>query len=220
MALPAVLGAVKGLTGIASGIIGGGKRRREQREAQAEFNRRMANYENLDTSNLYSNLENTYEDLTVNQQQADYTRRQQERGFASTMQGLQGAAGGSGIAALAQSLAGQQAEAAERAAVSIGRQESQNQMLSAGQAARNQMAEIAGEEKSRALKKEQAETLLGMSQQRLGAANAARQQATQSILGGVGNLAGAGAGMIGKNLMAKEAAAPGSQSGALLGLFT
>lgn len=189
----AVAGAVKGLTGIASGIIGSGKRKREQRAAQAEFNRRMAEYQNLDTSNLYSNLENTYEDLTVNQQQADYTRRQQERGFASTMQGLQGAAGGSGIAALAQSLAGQQAQAAERAAVSIGRQESQNQMLTAGQAARNQMAEIAGEEKSRALKREQTETLLGMSQQRLGAANQARQQATQSILGGVGGLVGAAA---------------------------
>ena len=192
MALTAALGAVKGLTGIASGIIGGGARRREQRAAQSEFDRRMADYQTLDTSNLYSNLENTYEDLTVNQQQADYTRRQQERGFATTMQGLQGAAGGSGIAALAQSLAGQQMEAAERAGVSIGTQERQNQMLAAQQAASNQMSEIAGEEKSRALKREQTETLLGMSQQRLGAANAARQQATQAILGGVGSLVGAG----------------------------
>lgn len=216
MALPAVLGAVKGLTGIASGIIGSGKRKREQRAAQAEFQRRMAEYQNLDTSNLYSNLENTYEDLTVNQQQADYTRRQQERGFASTMQGLQGAAGGSGIAALAQSLAGQQSQAAESAAVSIGRQESQNQMLSAGQAARNQMTEIRGEEQSRNLKRQQTETLLGMSQQRLGAANAARQQATGAILGGVGNLAGAGAGMMGKMEMAKGANA----NPAMLGLFT
>lgn len=188
-----VMGAVKGLTGIASGIIGSGKRKREQREAQQQFNRRMAEYENLDTSNLYKNLENTYEDLTVNQQQADYTRRQQEQGFASTMQGLQGAAGGSGIAALAQSLAGQQSQAAERAAVSIGRQESQNQMLAAGQAATNQMSERQGEEKARSLKREQAETLLGMSQQRLGAANAARQQATKSILGGVGGVVGAAA---------------------------
>lgn len=216
MALMAAMGAVKGLTGIASGIIGSGKRKREQREAQQQFNKRMAEYENLDTSNLYKNLENTYEDLTVNQQQADYTRRQQEQGFASTMQGLQGAAGGSGIAALAQSLAGQQSQAAERAAVSIGRQESQNQMLAAGQSATNQMAEIRGEEQSRNLKREQAETLLGMSQQRLGAANAARQQATQSILGGVGNLAGAGASMVGKMEMAKGQNA----NPAVLGLFT
>ena len=188
-----ITGAVSGLTSIAGGIIGSRKRKREQRQAQAEFNRRMAQYQNLDTSNLYSNLENTYEDLTINQQQADYTRRQQEQALAATMGGLQGAAGGSGIAALAQSLAGQQMEAAERAAVSIGRQESQNQMLAAQQAATNQMAEIRGEEQSRNLKREQAETLLGMSQQRLGAANAARQQATQSILGGVGSLVGAAA---------------------------
>ena len=219
MALMAAIGAVKGLTSIASGIIGSGKRKREQREAQQEFNKRMAEYQNLDTSNLYKNLENTYEDLTVNQQQADYTRRQQERAFASTMGGLQGAAGGSGIAALAQSLAGQQMEAAERAGVSIGKQERQNQMLTAQQAASNQMSEIAGEEKSRALKREQTETLLGMSQQRLGAANAARQQATQSILGGVGSLVGAGASMKQGSLMQKEAQSPGSTAPATAGIF-
>lgn len=219
MALMAAMGAVKGLTSIASGIIGGRKRRREQRRAQAEFDRRMAEYQNLDTSNLYKNLENTYEDLTINQQQADYTRRQQERAFASTMGGLQGAAGGSGIAALAQSLAGQQMEAAERAGVSIGKQERQNQMLTAQQAASNQMAEIAGEEKSRALKREQTETLLGMSQQRLGAANAARQQATQAILGGVGSLAGAYAGFQRNALMQRAAQDPGSVSPGAAGIF-
>jgi len=78
------------------------------------------------------------------------------------------------------------------------------------------MAEIRGEEHSRNLKRQQTETLLGMSQQRLGAANAARQQATQSILGGVGSLAGAGAGMMGKMEMAKGANA----NPAMLGLFT
>ena len=43
------------------------------------------------------------------------------------------------------------------------------------------------------LKEKKTETLLGMSQQRLGAANAARAAATKSIVGGVGNLVGAGA---------------------------
>ena len=33
---------IGGLTGIASGIIGSGKRKREQRAAQAEFNRNKA----------------------------------------------------------------------------------------------------------------------------------------------------------------------------------
>ena len=219
MAISAVLAGVQGLTGIASGIIGGGARRREQRAAQSEFDRRMTDYQNLDTSNLYTNLENTYEDLTVNQQQADYTRRQQERGFAATMQGLQGAAGGSGIAALAQSLGGQQVEAAERAAVSIGRQESQNQMLEAGQSASNQMAEIRGEETARGLKREQTETLLGMSQQRLGAANEARNQATESILGGVGSVVGAFSGFMDKTGAANAAQMGQAQDPSQIGLF-
>lgn len=219
MAIGAALGAVKGLTSIASGIIGSGARRREQRAAQAEFDRNMATYQNLDTSNLYSNLENTYEDLTVNQQQADFTRRQQEAGFASTMAGMQGAAGGSGIAALAQSLAGAQSQAAERAGVSIGQQESRNEMLQAQQAASNQMTEIRGQEQSRMLQKDQAETLLGMSQQRLGAANQARQQATQAILGGVGGVAGGASSYMGKMLQGQEKAIPGITDPALLALF-
>ena len=70
--LGAALGAVQGLVGIAGGIIGSGKRKREQREAQAEFKRRQAQFQNLDTSNVYANMENVYEVLTVNQQQAQF----------------------------------------------------------------------------------------------------------------------------------------------------
>lgn len=217
--IPAALGAVQGLASIASGIIGSGKRKREQREAQAQLNQRMAEYESLDTSNIYSNLENTYEDLTINQQQADYTRRQQQQGFANTMAGLQGAAGGSGIAALAQSLAGQQTQAAERAAVSIGQQESRNQMLAAQQAASNQMAERKGEQISRQMQQEQTETLLGMSQQRLAAANAARQQATQAILGGVGSLAGAATSYISGTQNAEAAQSGVPRDPGSIGLF-
>ena len=44
---------------------------------------------------------------------------------------------------------------------------------------------------SRQMKREQYETELGMSQQRLAAANLARQEATQAIVGGVGQIAGA-----------------------------
>ena len=37
-----LMGAVQGLAGIAGGIIGSGKRKREQKAAQAEFNRNKA----------------------------------------------------------------------------------------------------------------------------------------------------------------------------------
>lgn len=203
MALSAALGAVKGLTSIAGGLIGSGARRREQRRAQAEFDRRMSEYERMDTSNIYADLPNVYEDLTVNQQQAEFARKQQEQALSQTLGGLQGAAGGSGIAALAQSLAGQQMQAAEQAAVSIGQQESQIAMLQAQEAGRNILRERAGEAQSRELERGKTGTLLGMSQQRLAAANEAQQAATESILGGVGSLAGAGATYMG-NLIGQQ----------------
>lgn len=187
---------IGGLTGIASGIIGSKKRKREQRKAQAEFNRRKAAYENLDTSNVYKNMENTMEDLTVNQQQAQFQAEQSQQGLANIMGGMQGAAGGSGIAALAQSLAGQQQNQIRQASIDIGKQEASNQMAERQQAGNLQLYERKGELISRDAEQEKAETLMGMSQQRLGAANQARQAATNAIVGGVGSLAGAAASFI------------------------
>ena len=183
------MGAIQGLVGIAGGIIGSSKRKREQGAAQAEFNRNKQRYENLDTSNLYKNMENVYEDLTVNTQEADFISQQQNQGMANTMDSLQGAAGGSGIAALAQSLANQQTQNAQGAAASIGTQEASNQRAERGMAATLQTQERQGEQMSRNAELEKTETLLGMSQQRLGAANEARDAATKSIIGGVGRVA-------------------------------
>jgi len=182
---------IGGLTSIASGMIGSGKRKRDQRNAQADMARRKAQYENLDTSNVYANMENTMEDLTVNQGQAQFQMEQSNQGLANIMNSMQGAAGGSGIAALAQSLANQQSNQARQASLDIGQQEQSNQMAERRQASNLQQIEAQGELQSRAAKKDQTETLLGMAQQDLAGANAARQQATNSILGGVGSVAGA-----------------------------
>ena len=119
--------AVQGLTSIASGIIGSGARRREQRQAQAEYDMNMQRFAQQDTSNLYANMENPFADLTVNQQAANFAKQQQQQASANIMQGLQGAAGGSGIAALAQSLAQQGQIAAQKSAAGIGQQEAANQ---------------------------------------------------------------------------------------------
>ena len=180
---------VGGLTSIASGVIGSGARKGEQRRAQQDFNARKDQYENLDTSNVYQNMENTMEDLTVNQQAADFQAQQQQQGLANTMASMSGAAGGSGIAALAQAMANQQSQNLQSASADIGRQESQNQMATAQEAGRLQLYEAKGELISRDAEQEKTETLLGMAQQDLTAANKARQEATNSIMGGVGGLA-------------------------------
>ena len=61
-----------------------------------------ARYENLDTSNLATGLENAYEDLTVNTQAADFAAQQQQQALAN-LQGMGTYATGleqQGIAAL------------------------------------------------------------------------------------------------------------------------
>lgn len=188
---------VGGLTSIASGIIGSGKRKREARAAAAELARRKAQYEDLDTSNVYTNMENVYEDLTVNQQAAQFQAEQEQQGLANIMGQMQGAAGGSGIAALAQSLAGQQSQNLRRASADIGRQEQANQMAERQQAGNLQLYERKGELISRDAEKDKVETLMGMAQQRSAAAEQARQDATSAIVGGIGGVVGGAASIVG-----------------------
>jgi len=151
-------------------------------------------------------MENTYEDLTVNQQQAQFEAQQGAQQRSNIMQNLQGAAGGSGIAGLAQAMANQGQLATQRASASIGAQESKINQLKAGEASRIQTQErvgeaaaeamrLGGEEASRGLEYSKTQTLLGMSQQRTGAANQARAQAKAQQMSAVGDIA-AGASQI------------------------
>jgi hypothetical protein len=201
MAIPvmAAMGAIKGLAGIAGGMIGSGARKREQAAAQKEFDTNKARMQGADTSNLMTNQENVYEDLTVNTQEADFVNQQQQAGMANTMNSMQGAAGGSGIAALAQAMAGQQNQNAQQASVSIGKQEAGNQMAERQMQGQLNQQEVQGAYEARAAEKDKTDTMLGMSQQRLGAANGARDAATKSIIGGVAGVASAGADYMGAN---------------------
>ena len=190
LALAAAPGVIKGIAGIAGGLIGSGKRRREQRAAQREYDTYKAQLENRDTSNPYQNIENVYEDLTVNTQAADFAAAQQAQGMANTMDAMQGAAGGSGIAALAQAMAGQQNQAAQQASIDIGRQEQANQQAALGEAGAIQQQERQGELMSRQMQQSKTNMLMGMAQGRLGAANAAMDQQRAAIAGGIGGVAG------------------------------
>ena len=184
------VGAVGGLIKMGAGLIGGRKRRREERAAQAEFNAMKDRYANLDTSNPYENIGNAYEDLTVNTQAADFAAQQSQQSSANIMSSLGAAAGGSGIAALAQSLANSQAQQAAAASASIAQQESRYQQMAAqGEQQRQQMV-ASGEMQSRQMEAAKTSQMLGMASQRLGAAQAARAAATQNLVGGVADLVG------------------------------
>ena len=132
----AVVSAGVGVYKAVSGAEAKKKAEEDARIAKAEMDARKAEYAQLDTSNPYADYqnqmaENVYEDLTVNQQQAEFQREQQEQQRANIMQSLQGAAGGSGIAALAQQMANQGSLQARQSAASIGQQEVANQKLQA-----------------------------------------------------------------------------------------
>jgi hypothetical protein len=178
------------------------KAQRKERKARKEMNRLKDIYANLDTSNPFLNMENTMEDLTVNQQQAQFERETFQQSQANILEGLKGAAGTSGIAALAQSLAKQGQLAARQSSISIGQQESANQMAERREASRIQGLEIQGEYNKRQAELNKTSTLLGMAQQetaayaqQAGAAQTARMQAiTQGVTGAVDMMAGFGQG--------------------------
>ena len=122
------------IIGGVSNIFQGIKARRQEKKQRRILQRQKRKqkelediYKNIDTSNPYLNMENTMEDLTVNQQQADFERQAFQQTQANIMENLRGAAGGSGIASLAQSLAQQGQIAAQRQSASIGAQEAANQ---------------------------------------------------------------------------------------------
>ena len=182
------------------GFFGARKKQREaerkEEKAREEMNRLKNVYSNLDTSNPFANLENTMEDLTVNQQAADFQRRQFQQSQANILSGLRGAAGGSGVAALAQSLAQQGQIASERTAASIGQQEAMNQRLAAQAEARNQELFGKGRMISQEREMQKQATLLGMSQSETAAYMQQGQQAEQAkfdaLTGTVGNLVNLG----------------------------
>ena len=184
--------------------------------AETEFNQMKEVYSDVDTSNPFENLtnqfagmENTMEDLTVNQQQAEFQAQHVQQQQANIMSGLKGAAGASGIAALAQTMAQQGQLASQQASASIGMQEAQNQQAMAQQAGQLQMQEAEGaanvqqmiaqgQQGAQQLEMQKQQTLMNLAgdqrahaQQQADAAGTAKTQALTSMIGGVGDFAGA-----------------------------
>ena len=99
-----------------------------------KFEGKKNSFDNM--KNNFKGMENAYEDLTVDTKAAEFEAKQNEATQANILSSMAGAAGGSGIAALAQSMANQGALNASKASASIGSQESANQKLAAGEQAK------------------------------------------------------------------------------------
>ena len=166
-----------------------------QREQQAKLDKQKEIYKKFqfsnpyeDMQNYYEGMENTAEDLTVSTQAAQFQMQQGEQQRANVLQALRSAAGGSGIAALAQSLANQGVLQTAQVSAQIAQQERQNQLAQAQMGMQLQMAERQGQsaadmaERGGEAMVQQAEmsrqsALLGMEYGGMAGANAGVQQA-------------------------------------------
>ena len=200
-AVPAVLD--KGLD-IAQGAIGGGvqaigslfggrARRREEKNAQSEFDATRQQKRSFQFQNNFSNLENTAEDLTINQDAARFQSQQADASLQSGLDAiLQTGGGGGGAQAIAN------AALASKRGISddIARQEQYNNRARVTQAGQNQIYEARGAEQQQRNQFGQINSNYADSSNRLGAAKAARQQATEALVSGIGGfLGGGGAGL-------------------------
>ena len=180
------LGLAQVGTSLIGGLIGSRRRKQEQDDARIAMEASRARYENQQYINPYAGIENPYEDLTVNQQQAQFEAQQQAQSRADILEGLRGTAGGAGISGLAQAIANQSALGAQRISASIGAQEARNQRLRAQGEMQTQRLEASGEAMVAGKEEQRIETLYGMDMSRLTAANQARQQVRKNMLGGIG----------------------------------
>jgi len=148
-----------------------------QKEQQVKLDAQKKKYSEYEFSNPYENMENVYEDLTVNQDQAEFQKQMFQQGQANIMQDLKGVAGSSGVAGLAQALSNQGQQASQQASISIGQQEQANQKMALQAAAANDMAERGGEAQVQQQEMSRNATLLGVEMGGMAGANAGVQQA-------------------------------------------
>ena len=178
---------IGGATQIVGSLIGSEKRKREQKAANDEFAQQKNAFQNQTFSNEFANLENTAEDLTVNQQASQFQAQQTDAALAQSMDAAiasGGAAGG------AQAIAAAALQSKAGISSDLAKQESMNQAMRAQQAAKNQFTEAQGADDLQLRNYTKSQQLLNMASGRKNAADAARQQATAGLISGIGSIAG------------------------------
>ena len=184
-------GIIQGVTGtikMVDAAVQARQAKKDMKAAELDLEKQKNLFASLDTSNPYVNMENTMEDLTVNQQAAEFAKQQSMQSQANIMNQMKGAAGGSGIAALAQTMAQQGELAAQQAAAGIAQQEQANQQLRAEEASKLQSLERQGELISRDQEFGKIETMMSMSAAELEEARKRKQAMHQQAFEGAGQI--------------------------------
>ena len=149
----------------------------EQKAQKIILDEQKQQYREFTFENPYADMENFYEDLEVSTEAAEFQMEQGRQQRATLLSQLRGAAGASGIAGLAQTLAGQGQLQARQVSVDIAQQERQNAMLAARGAQQTDMLRRQGEAAVQQAEFGRESTLLGMEFGAMTGANAAMQAA-------------------------------------------
>jgi hypothetical protein len=153
---------------------------KRQQEQQALLNEQIEKYREIEFENPYLNMENPFEDLTVNQQAAQFQAQQIQQQQANLLQSLKRVAGASGIAGLAQTLANQGLLQTQKAAANIAQQEQANQRAAASADLRLQQMERTGDVMVQQAQSGREATILGMQQGVMAGVNANYQRQLQN----------------------------------------
>ena len=164
----AAVGLGTQLVGGAIDYFGNRKIKKEAEEkgriAQQEADTRLQAYKDKEFINPYENMQNVYEDATIDQRAAEFQRDAAAQSQADTLAALQAGGGtGAGTAALATAMSRQGAQQAQAAAANIGAQERQNQQMALAETRRLQDLNIAGQEQVRRQEEQREIDLYGLS---------------------------------------------------------
>ena len=173
------------------GLVGRGKRKRALKRAEGAYDMQMQRFENIDTSNPYANMENMYEDMTVSTQAADAAKAQSMQSQANMMDTFGQAAGGSGIASLAQVMSQQQTAQAQQSSQDIAAQEQSIPQTQMAEQSNIQDKFIEGEQDRRQMESDKLQSLMQMKGQDLAKARLDKHMHDKMAISGVsGALAG------------------------------
>jgi hypothetical protein len=184
--LPSLIGGV-------GSLFGKKKRKQEFDASKGAYDQAKQSYKDFDFKNLYSDLENPFEDLRVSTEAAEFQSQQSQQGLAQSLDALRGAGGGTGAAAIAQAMAQQQAKTQQQIAADIAKQEVANERLAAQGQFQMQSQEAKAGMDIQGKQFDRESTIFGMEQQNYAAAleaKAKQREAGSGALGALGTIAG------------------------------
>ena len=178
---------IGGAAQIAGSLIGGRQRRADEKNARQAFEQSDSDLANFQFQNYNKDLENVYEDQTINQQATNVQSQQTDAGLA---QGLDAIVAGGGGGGSAQAIANAALQSKQGISSDIAVQEQQNQGKRLDAQSTLDQAVVDKEDENQVRRFGQTQQQFGLNKSKFETAAAARQQATNQLVGGIGSVAG------------------------------